>query len=153
MREKIIAIAAKEVGTKESPAGSNKTKYGAWYGFDGYAWCAQFVSWVYDQAGCPLGKIDDGKGYRSCHDGYKHWKATGELTKTPQPGDIVLFDWDSNGHYEHTGIFLAAIDKDHFATIEGNTAIGNDSDGGEVMRRERKYSQAAFVHPKVLNNQ
>ena len=46
-----------ELGTLESPPNSNRTKYGAWYGFDGFPWCAMFVSWVYDKAGSPLGKI------------------------------------------------------------------------------------------------
>lgn len=49
MRNKIIQKAAAEVGTKESPPGSNRNPYGKWYGFDGYARCAMFVSWVYDK--------------------------------------------------------------------------------------------------------
>ena len=47
-RQSIIDTAAAENGTKESPANSNKTKYGQWYGLDGEKWCAIFVSYVYD---------------------------------------------------------------------------------------------------------
>ena len=47
----ILAIAAKEIGYTESPANSNKTKYGAWYGMNGEPWCDMFVSWVGAQAG------------------------------------------------------------------------------------------------------
>ncbi len=154
-REKIIAIAAAEVGTKESPANSNKTKYGKWYGFDGFAWCAMFVSWVYDQAGHPLGHIDDDKGYRDCRSAYRHWQATGEITNNPEKGDIILFDWTNDGRCDHTGIFNEWLDagKTKFSSYEGNTAVGNDSDGGQVMfRKDRKAgSVRAFVKVKVLS--
>ncbi len=70
-RNTIIEIAASQVGIKENPTNSNKNPYGKWYGLDGFAWCAMFVSWVYDKAGNPLGHIDDDKGYRSCHSAYR----------------------------------------------------------------------------------
>ncbi len=154
-RQTIIETAAAENGTKESPAGSNKTKYGVWYGLDGQKWCAIFVSWVYDHAGNPLGNIESQKGYQSCQGGYNHWKASGELTANPQAGDIVLFDWDGDGHCDHTGIFEAWKDsaKTIFFSWEGNTAVGNNSDGGMVMRRERRKSIVrAFASPHVLDN-
>ena len=31
----VLRIAAAEIGTKESPAGSNNVKYSAWYGLTG----------------------------------------------------------------------------------------------------------------------
>lgn len=45
--EMVIATALTEVGTKESPAGSNKQKYGAWIGANGVPWCAAFVCWCF----------------------------------------------------------------------------------------------------------
>lgn len=154
-RKNIIEIATAEIGTKENPANSNKTKYGAWYGFDGYAWCAQFVSWVYHFAGHPLDKIDDDKGYRSCQSAYNYFKSKNLLTSDPQEADIVLFDWLGDGHADHTGIFHSWISKgSKFKCIEGNTAYGNDSDGGQVMLRERNIqSVKAFVSPAILGTQ
>lgn len=154
-REKIIATAAAENGTKESPANSNKTKYGSWYGLNGEKWCAIFVSWVYDHAGYPLGFIERSKGYQSCQGGYNFWKSTHQLTDEPQAGDIVLFDWNGDGHCDHTGIFEAWKDatKKSFFSWEGNTAVGNNSDGGMVMRRTRNRSSVrSFASPKVLGN-
>lgn len=153
-RSKIIEIAASQVGTKETPPNSNKTPYGQWYGFDGFAWCAMFVSWVYDQAGHPLGHIDDDKGYRDCRSGYNYWKAKGELTSAPEKGDIVLFDWNGDGACDHTGIFNEWLDANQtqFSSYEGNTAKGNDSDGGCVMLRTDRHraSVKAFVKSAVL---
>lgn len=154
-RHDIINRAAQENGTKESPANSNKTKYGQWYGLNGEKWCAIFVSWVYDHAGYPLGFIEAPKGYQSCQGGYNFWKAKGQLTNDPQPGDIALFDWDGNGHCDHTGIFESWVDftKTNFFSWEGNTSVNNDSDGGMVMRRVRNRALVrAFASPGVLND-
>jgi len=151
-RQAIINIAASQLGTKESPPGSNKTKYGEWYGENGVKWCAIFVSWVFNEAGCPLGKIDSPKGYSSCQNGYEHWKKTGELTAKPQMGDIVLFDWNEDGHCDHTGIFYQWIEEGKsFHSYEGNTSVGSESDGGAVMLRTRNMKYVhAFASPKVI---
>lgn len=148
--QKIIDIALKEVGYSEYPAGTNKTKYGKWFGLDGVAWCAMFVSWCYDKAGVPLGNIGFTKGFAGCQTGFAYWQKSGEITKTPRPGDIVLFDWNGDGRYDHTGIFVKDLGNGLFESIEGNTSLTNQSNGGQVMVRQRKYSQAVFVHPKVL---
>ena len=64
-------------------------------------------------------------------------------------GDIVLFDFNHNGTSDHIGI-LEAINKDGtITTIEGNTGSGNDTNGGQVQRRQRYKSQVNyFIRPK-----
>jgi peptidoglycan hydrolase-like protein with peptidoglycan-binding domain len=154
-RQSIIDTAAAENGTKESPANSNKTKYGQWYGLDGEKWCAIFISFVYHHAGHPLEAIDRPKGYQSCQSGFNFWKRKNRFITDPQPGDIVLYDWGGDNHCDHTGIFVKWLDaeKTKFQSWEGNTAQGNDSDGGQVMLRERKKtSVAAFVTPLALDS-
>ncbi|MGV3508301.1 MAG: peptidoglycan-binding protein [Sphingobacteriaceae bacterium] len=153
-RQLIISTAKAQENIKESPAGSNHQKFGKWYGMNGVKWCAIFVSWVYDKAGYRL-TIESPKGYHYCQGAYNFWKARNEITKTPQPGDIVLYDWKGDGHCDHTGIFESWKDKStgRFFAWEGNTEFGNDSDGGKVMRRERSLSLVkAFVCPNVLND-
>jgi cell wall-associated NlpC family hydrolase len=49
----LLDIARAELGTIESPAGSNKVKYSTWYGLTG-PWCVMFVMWCYQQAGVEL---------------------------------------------------------------------------------------------------
>ena len=153
-RQSIIETAASQDGTIESPPNSNKTKYGEWYGLNGVKWCAIFVSWVYDHAGNHLERVDTVNGYQSCQSGYVFWKRNNCIVKDPQPGDIVLYDWGGDGICDHTGIFVKWIDADKttFQAWEGNTEIGNNSDGGKVMLRNRKKSLVrAFVTPKALN--
>lgn len=149
-REEIISIATKELGYKESPPNSNENKYGEWYGLNKVAWCAIFVSWVYDQAGVPLGHVDTDKGFQYCPSALNFWKKKDKITVRPAPADIVLFDWDGDNRSDHTGIFVRWIDKEKtkFECLEGNTSPSNNSNGGEVMLRVRKISQvAAFVNP------
>lgn len=144
---KIVEIASKEIGYTEVPANSNKTKFGKWFLLDGVAWCGIFVSWCYDKAGLNLGKIGFSKGFAGCQTAVAYFKKNNRITKNPVEGDIVFFDWNGDGRYDHTGIFVKKIDNNHFETIEGNTSIANQSNGGIVMKRKRKYSGVLFAHP------
>jgi len=146
-RFKIVDVAIKEKGYKESPKNSNKTKFGEWFGFDGVPWCGMFVSWVYFNAGYPLGNIGFKKGFAGCQTAVAHFKKIKKVVDEPQPGDIVFFDWNSDGRYDHTGIFVKKIDDKTFETIEGNTSLTNQSNGGEVMWRIRKFKGVLFVRP------
>lgn len=150
---KIIDLAKKAIGATENPSNSNKTGYGSWFGFDGVAWCGIFVSYIYHHAGYPLGNIGFLKGFAGCQTAVKHFKESGEITTNPVAGDIVFFDWNNDGRYDHCGIYVSGRQGLIFRTIEGNTSMGNDSNGGEVMERTRYFNKnyAIFVHPKVLD--
>ncbi|WP_297333388.1 peptidoglycan-binding protein [Flavobacterium sp.] len=155
-RKALLDTAHAELGTVESPAGSNKTKYGEWYGMNGVKWCAIFVSWVYDRAGFPLGAIQAPKGIHHCQAAHNYFKSKNMLVKEPQPGDIVLFDWRGDGHADHIGIFKKWTNsaKTTFESYEGNTATGNDSDGGKVMLRNRSLNSVkSFVSPEILGRE
>lgn len=64
-------------------------------------------------------------------------------TDTPQVGDIVFYDWNGNHtKRHHVGIVKEVYNGGaSILAIEGNTAVGNDSNGGQVMERtrDRKY--------------
>jgi hypothetical protein len=142
---KLLEIAAVEIGYTENPPGSNKTKFGKWFGLDGVAWCGIFVSWVYDRAGEPLGNIGYKKGFAGCMTAVAYFKKAGKIVADPQPGDIVFFDWNGDERYDHTGIFVRKLDDEWFETIEGNTSLKNQSNGGQVMRRRRQFKNVIFV--------
>lgn len=144
---KIIEIATKEIGKTEVPANSNNTPYSKWFGLNGVAWCGIFVSWCYAMANQQLPKIGFTKGFAGCQTAVAYFKKNNKVTKAPIEGDIVFFDWNLDGRYDHTALFVKWLTKDTFETIEGNTAVGNDSNGGQVMRRTRNVKFALFVHP------
>lgn len=134
-REAVLQIAKWQIGVMESPAGSNRVKYAAEYGLNGYAWCMMFVWWVFHEAGFNLRKT------ASCTELTNAYKAAGQwVTSGFKPGDIVMFDFSEKKKItEHCGI-VVEVNSDNIVTIEGNTAVGNDANGGAVMRRQRRLS-------------
>ena len=133
---KLLAIARAELGTKEAPAGSNKVKYASWYGLDGQPWCMMFVMWVFSQAGVALPART-----ASCTALMNAAKTAGLwVTGSYRAGDVVIYDWGGDRVPDHCGIVEIA-ETTKVTAIEGNTAVGNDSDGGEVMRRVRNTAQ------------
>jgi hypothetical protein len=142
---KVVEIAIKEIGTIEVPKNTNKTKYGKWFGFDGVPWCGMFVSWCYAQAGTPLPKIGFMKGFAGCQTAVAFFKKNNKITKEPKAGDIVFFDWNKDGRYDHTCIFVRWLNDNEFETIEGNTSLTNQSNGGQVMRRVRTNENVIFA--------
>ena len=156
---KVLEIARAEIGVKESPSGSNKVKYNTeYYGREvsgsGYAWCAVFVWWVFKHAGCPE-LYFGGKKSAYCPtiaDYYILNKQTVSKSKG-QAGDIVLFDWNQNNSSDHIGIIESRNSDGSYVCIEGNTAVGNNSNGGQVMRRTRYQSQISWIcRPKYTEN-
>lgn len=144
----LIDIARAEIGQTEKPLNSNRTKYGKWANLDGVAWCGLFVSWVYEQAGKPLPKIGFRfNGFAGCQTAVAYFRKERKIVTVPQEGDLVFFDWNNDKRHDHVGLFVKWLDKDHIETIEGNTAIGNDSNGGNVMVRKRHKRFCLFVRP------
>ena len=133
----VVRIAAAEIGTKESPAGSNRVKYANWYGANGQPWCAMFVSWVFAMAG--LLNACGGK-FAYCPYWMNYAKEHGmwlDREEKPQPGDIIFF---SNGSRAcHVGIVEKRNGTSSVTTIEGNTSTTSNDNGGAVMRRTRSY--------------
>ena len=143
---KIVEIAKSEIGTTEVPKDSNKTKYGKWFGLDGVAWCGMFVSWCYAMRGKPLPNIGFKKGFAGCQTAVAYFKKNNRIVTKPNPGDIVFFDWNLDGRYDHTGIFVEWIEEGKsFYSVEGNTSLTNQSNGGQVMLRKRNVKGVLFV--------
>lgn len=149
MRADVMVNAVHQIGTKEKPAGSNVVKYSTWYGLTG-PWCAMFVTWLYVQAGSK----SFARGSRWAYVPFllssaKSWKYKLQVTHNPLPGDVITFDWGGDGTPDHVGIVRSPKGNGSYVTIEGNTAVGNDSNGGEVMRRERNRGDATMTVIRV----
>ena len=132
----LLAKAVSQIGYKESPSGSNHTKYGEWYGLDYNPWCDMFVSWCFDQ----IGALNIGGKYAYCPSHVNYFKKKGwwlDREEKPQPGDIIFF---SNGSRAcHVGIVEKRNGTKSVTTIEGNTSVTSNDNGGAVMRRTRTY--------------
>ena len=66
----------------------------------------------------------------------------------PRAGDLVLYDW-SGGDVDHIGLFETWTGGRTFQAIEGNTSTSNDSNGGQVMRRQRDAATTEVYFVRV----
>ena len=143
---KVVEIARAQIGYVEKPV--NQTTYGEWFGLNGVPWCGIGVSWVFFMAGKPLGNIGFPKGFAGCQTAVTYFKKHGKIVETPQEGDIVFFAFKKAGVYNHCGIYEApSAQEGYFLSIEGNTSLASNHNGGQWMRRERPYKNCIFARP------
>lgn len=135
----VLAAAMRHRGTTENPPGSNRTPFGAAYGWNGVAWCNIFVSRVgFEVAGNYdlLGKF---AGTIACAE---WWQKQGRFGTEPRPGAAVFFDWKggrSIGAIDHIGLVIEPLGNGRVRTIEGNAAIKGKGDGVWVHDRSTSF--------------
>lgn len=133
--ETLLQVASSQLGVEEDPKGSNCIKYNTdYYGRpvsgSAYPWCMVFVWWCFRSAGLSSLFYDGGKT-ASCTALMTWAKARGQfVTSSFHPGDVLLYQFDSDDYADHTGICIEAT-SDHVVAIEGNT---NDK-VGEITRK------------------
>lgn len=149
-KQEFLFWCASQIGTTESPAGSNRVPY--WLNtkpeWNGAAWCAAFL-----QSGALKGgedmRDDFGWGPYYVPQIVADAKAAGQWVLVPQAGDWVVM---GNTGYSHIGVVEAVIQTGHAGTssliiqsIEGNTSptnAGSQNNGDGVYRKIRS---GAFV--------
>lgn len=141
MREKFVALLTRQIGVKENPMGSNKTKYGSWfddprYGWqffntkkNGAEWCSLLQCWAVAQKeiigesealkflGCPAPKNNCAAGVPYL---WKYLVAKGyKIDKTKgSKGDLIFLN-TKKAKCGHVGA-IKKVDSKYYYTIEGN---------------------------------
>lgn len=145
VKEKVLELACKELGTREFPPGSNDVKYNTDY-YGGrvqggkYPWCCVFLWWIFQKVDCPE-LFFGGKRTAYCPALLTYHQRKGQaVTGDYQPGDIVFFNFNRGSSAQHVGL-CESWDGRYITTIDGNTGVGKEANGGAVMRRrrEKKY--------------
>lgn len=142
----VIELAASQVGVHESPANSNNVKYNTWYygkevSGANYPWCAVFISWLFrgNQSLCIK--------TASCAEMLSWFEKRGQTVRSPMPGDIVFFKYSTNTRRtNHVGI-IEKVNGNTLHTIEGNTSLTSNDNGGKVMRRKRTKNIVSYARP------
>jgi hypothetical protein len=145
-----LAKAQTQIGVKEAPANSNQCKYCDWYGMVG-PWCAMFATWCDQTGGAATTSFVRGSRYAYVPyivQDARYGRYGLSITSSPKPGDLVCYDWSRDGEYDHVGIFESG-NGSSWSAVEGNTSTSNNSNGGQVMRRQRSKSDAAIVFVRV----
>lgn len=155
-----LTKAVNELGVSEYPADTNNVKYNTWYygrmveGRE-YPWCAVFISFLFKDNQHLV------KRTNSCQQMLEWFEARNRIVADPQPGDIVFFKFKTNGRRtNHVGIVVSVQGKNNLNTIEGNTSLSSNDNGGKVMKRRRtmknivvfarpEYEDASNYHPTL----
>lgn len=144
----VMDIFLSYLGTKENPPYSNNVIFNtAYYGHEVYgecyAWCVTTVWYVFDKAGASE-LFYDGEKTAGCCQVLDWGRRNGlEVSKYEgRYGDLILFDWNNTGYWDadHIGMIISRNEDGTYTTIEGNTSVDDDSNGGEVMKRIRNTS-------------
>ncbi|MGB3946304.1 MAG: phage tail tip lysozyme, partial [Candidatus Saccharimonadales bacterium] len=152
----IVSIAQAELqkGVKEDPlgcdAGNPSSKGSCGPEVDKYTdgtleyWCADFVSWVYKQAGTPFtGGASGGWRIPSVSSVQKWFEENGVWVMNgkgviPKPGDVYTMG------ISHSGI-VEKVEGDTVYTISGNTATDNTGNGNGVGRGSYQVGSSEII--------
>ena len=154
----VLAVAKSQMGYAESTLNyevrednslKGYTRYGAWYGDPYGDWCAMFVSFCLNYANIPETSFP----YEaSCQrwieklEQINMYAKTGEYT--PKPGDLIFFDFRTDGLSDHVGL-VEEVETDEngnpiiVKTIEGNY-------GGKVTRNTYEIDDTDILGYGIL---
>lgn len=141
----VLAVARGEIGYSRYNDPEAGTKYGRWYaaltgssyyGTTGVPYCAMWVSWVFAQAGATCAGIPEAYCPYIRNKARSAGATLSDKTQA-QPGDVILFDWGTDGVEDHVGIVEVNCGS-YVQTIEGNVS-------GAVARRTRAWSDVTYV--------
>ncbi len=152
--EEAIAAFAEWDGTAEYPPGSNRNWITEWYGMGPVAWCAMACSRALIEGGfgtadridVPGVNTTSAKGWAYCPYVEADFRAAGRWHDTdPEPGDLVLYDWDGDEWSDHIGLLASVEDDMTLYVWEGNT----DEGVVRLKHRSRTYVRG-FARPPYL---
>ena len=140
---RLIEVATAEVGVIEGPK-DNETKYGAFMKANFQPWCGSFVNWCANEAGVKVPNTVYTPGGAAAFKKAGAW-IDGDIAD-PEPGDIVYFDFPSDGvdRISHVGIVVEDNGDGTVWCIEGNTSSnkkGSQRNGGEVCKQLRAFKK------------
>lgn len=116
----VVAKGKKYLGVKENPVGSNKTPIGVAYGWNGVAWCHEYVSLIAYQAG--MTKNVDFPWTASTPVGKSWFQSKNRWYQTPQAGDFVYYSTaGKNGSPYHVEL-VTNVTATTIHTYGGNTS-------------------------------
>ena len=108
----MVAVAQSQIGNVGG------APYWSWWGVE---WCAIFVSWCADQCGyLDAGVLPKMEGVRPYVDWFIERGQWQGRDYEPSPGDIIFFDWESDGLADHVGI-VEKVEDGQIYTVEGNS--------------------------------
>ncbi len=146
---KVIETALADLKYTEYPFGSNRTKYGVWYGINGVPWCVQAQAYWFNKAR-EFTAFMGGEKTASCSQLLAWHKAHGNVVdkKDIHVGDLTILNFSGTQDTQHVGLVTEVLKNGSFKTVEGNTSPGEEGSqdaGGCVALKTRSVNQVVAV--------
>ena len=111
----IVAVAQTQIGNEGG------LKYCEWYGYSyRVEWCAIFVSWCAEQCGyLDAGILPKELNVIPYVEWFRERDQWQYMDYEPSPGDLIFYDWESDGLADHVGI-VERVEDGIVYSIEGN---------------------------------
>ena len=145
---RVMEVARGELGYTEYPPGSNRTKYGEAFGWDGVPWCAVFLWWCFREAG-EAAAYYGGAKTASCGTLLSWYREQGREVPLSEvrAGDILILNFSGTKDTQHCALVERVVDPENgiWRTIEGNTSPGLEGSqisGGSVALKVRHRKNA-----------
>ena len=140
---RLVEVALGEVGYIEGPK-DNETKYGKFTKSNFQPWCGSFVNWCGNESSVKIPNTVYTPAGAQAFIKAEAWQKAEEAT--PEPGDIVYFDFPSDGvdRISHVGIVVKDNGDGTVTCVEGNTSAdkkGDQRNGGEACLKIRAYKK------------
>lgn len=154
----LVNMARKYIGLKENPPYSDNIIFNTdYYGHPVYSngtkyyWCCTMIWDLFRM--CGASNLFYGGGKTASCTTLMKWGINNGLevaNDKGRAGDLIFFDWDGSGDADHIGMIESGLVNNCYTTIEGNTSLNDQSNGGMVMRRSRKLDKTirAIIRPK-----
>lgn len=139
-RELVVELTKSQIGVRQtnSNTGPEIDAYLACSGLDpGYAWCAAFVCWIYDNYEID---VPDGSAWSP------NWfpsSKTYEDNSSALKGDVFGIHFNNLGRIAHVGILVETWQEtsNTITSVEGNTNDTGDREGDGVYKKFRSKNQ------------
>lgn len=143
---RILDLARRYIGTVEVPV--NRTIFGEWFGWNGVAWCAIWISFIHWFGGAKIPPIQTAKGGAYVPTFVEHAKRTGQWRPAssgyiPKPTDLVIFWFTTRP--DHIALVEMVFGRSDIGTIEGNTNAAGSRTGGMVARLRRRSRIHGYI--------
>lgn len=109
----------------------------------GYAWCAAYVKWVFDQCGI---KTTINAMALSAHRPGHFVYLKGNKIREPVAGDVFTLYYAHLKRIGHTGFFDKHINDKIYRTVEGNTNAAGSREGDGVYVKYRSYNSTYSIN-------
>lgn len=109
----------------------------------GYAWCAAFVRWTFDQ--CAIKTTINAMALSAHRPGHFVY-IKGNRISSPRAGDVFTLYYQNLGRIGHTGFFDKEVNEKIYRTVEGNTNGAGSREGNGVYVKYRSYKATYSIN-------